>query len=468
VTSSKRLPTASRSTQWLPWAALALVSVMLVPLTMRSTVALALIGAVVIVATARISVAIPLGLSGFAPPIVALVGHDPFPSRSVPLITFGWLALAVAFGFRGRVGAALRGALSSPLVVSTAALFALLLVRLPASTDSSYGSFKLQLFVLGNLAVLVGGILLGTRSDDIELYLILTLAIDALSGVLVLRQFGTVTTGPTDRFGLPQQSVIALGVQGAEALMVSTFMLVKGRRRWQQLFGACVIPVSLVALLASGSRGPVLGGSLGLVVLLVMLARTRRAALRIAVFSAVVVASFALVTQLVPSGAAHRSLSVVTGSRSGLASNGRNQLWQAGWNTFVAHPLLGAGTGSFATEERQTVCPGPGCLDKYPHNVLLETAAELGIGGVVLMTIVLVSAGAIILRVRRLGGRNADFAAILFALFVSAATTAMLTGDITGDGGIWLQGGIALGVALAARSRRQAYEADAAPATTLA
>jgi hypothetical protein len=84
------------------------------------------------------------------------------------------------------------------------------------------------------------------------------------------------------------------------------------------------------------------------------------------------------------------------------------------------------------------------------------------------MTIVLVSAGAIILRVRRLGGRNADFAAILFALFVSAATTAMLTGDITGDGGIWLQGGIALGVALAARSRRQAYEADAAPATTLA
>lgn len=450
----------------MPWVALLVVSLSVVPLTMRSTIGLALIGAVVILLTARISVAIPLGLSGFAPPIVALVGHDPFPAKSVPLITFLWLALAVAFGFRGRVGTALRGAISSPLVVSSAALFALLLVRLPASTDSSYGSFKLQLFVLGNLAVLVAGILLGTRAEEIELYLILTLVIDALSGILVLRQFGAPSTGPTDRFGLPLQNVISLGIQGAEALMVSTFLLVKGRRRWHQLFGACVIPVSLVALLASGSRGPVLGGSLGLLVLLVMLARSRTAALRIAVLSAVVVASFALVTQLVPSGAAQRSLSVVTGSRSGLASNGRNQLWQAGWNTFVAHPLLGAGTGSFATEERQTVCPGPGCLDKYPHNVLLETAAELGVGGVLLMSIVIVSGGAAILRLRRLGGRRADYAAILFALFVAASTTAMLTGDITGDGGIWLQGGIAVGLGLAARSRAPGYEEAAIPSRT--
>lgn len=448
--TSRPLSLSYRSAQWLPWAGLLLAALLFVPLTTRTTIALALVGAVVICATARISVAVPLGLGGFAAPIVALVGHDPFPARSVPLIGFVWMMLAVAFGFRGRVTPALRRAASTPLVVSTLALFALLLVRLPASTDSSYGNLKLELFVIGNLAVLLAGLLLGTRSGDIELYLILTLAIDALSGILVLRQLGTVSSGASDRFGLPEQNVISLGIQGAEALMVATFLLVKGRRRWHQLFGAAVIPVSLVALLASGSRGPVLGGSLGLLVLLVMLARSRRAALRILVLTALVVVSFALVVQLVPSGAAHRSLSVVTGTRSGLASNGRDQLWAAAWDTFAAHPFFGSGTGSFATHGRRTVCPGPGCGDKYPHNVVLEVAAELGFVGVVLMIAVIVSAGAAVLRVRGLGGRRAEYAPILFALFVAATTTAMLTGDISGDGGIWLQGGIALGLALGA------------------
>lgn len=435
----------------MPWAALVLVSLLLlVPLTTRTTIALALVGAVVICATARISVAVPLGLGGFAAPIVALVGHDPFPARSVPLISFAWIMLAVAFAFRRGVGSSLRRAASAPLVLSTLALFALLLVRLPATTDSSYGNLKLQLFVIGDLAVLVGGILLGRRSGDIELYLLLTLFIDALSGILVLRQLGTASSGATDRYGLPLQNVISLGVQGAEALMVATFLLVKGRRRWHQLFAAAVIPVSLVALLASGSRGPVLGGSLGLLVLLVMLARSRRAALRIVALGVVVVASFVLVLQLVPSGAAHRSLSIVTGTKSGLASNGRDQLWTAAWDTFSAHPLLGVGTGSFATHGRRIVCPGPGCLDRYPHNVVLEMAAELGILGAVLMIVVIVSAAVAILRVRSLGGRRAEYTPILFALFVAASTTAMLTGDVSGDGGIWLQGGIALGIVLGA------------------
>jgi len=99
-----------------------------------------------------------------------------------------------------------------------------------------------------------------------------------------------------------------------------------------------------------------------------------------------VVASGAVaVLQLVPSSAVNRSLSTITGTQSGLQSNGRDQLWNAGWKTFVDHPVLGVGTGSFATVARRDVCPGPGCRDKYPHNVLLETAAELGIGGLVLM-----------------------------------------------------------------------------------
>ena len=430
----------------LPWVLLPVAALFVIPLTQRPMIAIALIGAAVIAATASVSVALPLGLGGLATVIVALVGHDPFPSKSVPLIEFAWVVLAVAFTVvRGSLPP-LRAAFSSPLVLATLGLFSLLLIRLPATTDAAYGDLKVQLFILGNLTLLAVGVVLGTRSKDIELYLIVTLIIDAVSGLLVLRQLGGA--GTTDRFGLTDQNVIALGIQGAEGLMVATYFLLRGKHRWQRGFAACVMPLSLVALLASGSRGPVLGGSAGLLAVLAMVSRSRQTALRLAVVVAFFVVSFTVVAKVVPSAAVHRSLGTITGTRSGLNSNGRNQLWAAGWQTFVAHPVLGVGTGSFATVARRDVCPGPGCRDKYPHNVLLETAAELGIAGALLMVTILVSAGNLILKAWRRGGREGDQASIVFGLFVAATTTSMLTGDLSGDATIWLAGGIALGLSL--------------------
>jgi O-antigen ligase len=445
-------PFAERtSSRWLPWALFPIAGLFLLELLRRPLMAVAVIGATFIAATASISVAIPLGLNGFAVPLVGYLGHDPFPSKAVPLISFAWIVLAIGFFFLRGGDPRLRRAVGSPLVLSTVGLLALLLVRLPASTDSSYGTFKVELFIIGNFTLLVAGIVLGLRPRDVDLYLVLTLAIDAISGLLVLRQFGTPGTASADRFGLAQQNVIALGVQGAEALMVATYLLMRGKRRWHQMFAAAVLPIALVALLASGSRGPVLGGVIGLLVLLAMLARSRRTAFHLLLLTLLLVASFWAALQFVPSSASERSLSTLTGTRSGLASNGRDQLWAAGWKTFTDHPILGVGTGSFATKAREKVCPGPGCQDKYPHNVLLETAAELGIVGALLTLGILIAAAWALLRAWRLPGIERDYATIATALFVAAAVTALLTGDISGDGTIWFTGGLGVGLWLAAQ-----------------
>jgi O-antigen ligase len=442
------------TTRWLPWLALAVGSLAVLPLTLQPKLGLALVGAVVICSTASISVAVPLGLTGFAAPIVALVGHDPFPNKAVPLITFVWLVAAVVLTRSRSRRRPLRSAFASPLVLFSCGLFALMLARLPASTDGAYGSFKLQLFLISNLTLLAAGIVLGRHQEKIELYLLLTLAIDALSGILIVQQFGAGGAGPTDRFGLPDQNVIALGLQGAEGLMIATYFVVRGRRRWQQIVATSLLPVTLVALLASGSRGPVLGGAAGLVTLLVLLARTRGAALRIVLMTLLVAASFIVVVHLVPSGALSRSLSTITGTRSGLASNGRDQLWTAAWTTFADHPTLGVGTGSFATVARREVCPGPGCRDRYPHNILLEAAAELGILGALLVIGILVSGARAILRAYH--SNPFGPACIVFALFTASTVTAMLTGDIAGDHGLWLDGGIGVGLLLTASRSGQA------------
>jgi O-antigen ligase len=445
--------TTTRPSRWLPWAALAAGGLAVLPLTLRPMLGILLLAVAVVCSTASISVAVPLGLTGFAPPIVSLVGHDPFPSKAVPLITFTWIVLAVVLMRSRTTPAPLRPALASPLVLFSAGLFALMLARLPASTDSAYGSFKLQLFVISNMTLLAAGILLGTRRAEIDLYLMLTLGVDALSGALVLQRFGLSRTGPTDRFGLPEQNVIALGIQGAQGLMIATYFITRAKRRWQQIVATCLLPVTLVALLASGSRGPVLGGAAGLLVLLVLLARSHGAALRIALLTLLAVASFMVAVRLVPSAAVERSLSTISGTKSGLASNGRNKLWSAGWTTFADHPALGVGTGSFATVARREVCPGPGCRDRYPHNILLEAGAELGILGLSFVVgILFVGAHGILRAYQRdpLGP-----ASIVFATFTASTVTAMLTGDLAGAGGIWLTGGIGVGLMISAHGATQ-------------
>ena len=70
-----------------------------------------------------------------------------------------------------------------------------------------------------------------------------------------------------------------------------------------------------------------------------------------------------------------------------LSSHGRTQLWHDAWRQFEAHPILGGGAGSFEQywnrnrPSIQTV--------KDAHSVYLETLAELGIPGLVLLVGVL-------------------------------------------------------------------------------
>jgi O-antigen ligase len=432
----------------LPWLLLALVPLALLPLTLRPTWGIGVIGFALLLTSASVSIAYPLGLSGFAGPVTAVLGHDPFPARAVPLLVFAWIVAALLFpvmrtGWEGGAARFLR----EPAVLLSIALLALMLLRLPASNDPSYGDFKLELFVISNLALLAAGIVLGTKPERLELFLLLSLLIDAVSGLLVLRQFGSVGAA-TNRYGLEDQNVISLGIQGAQGVMVTTYLMLKASRLWRQLVAVGLLPVAIVALLASGSRGPVLGGAAGLLALLVLLARSRTSALRVLAVVGVFIVAWVGVGEVVPAAAAQRALSVLTGSGSGESSNGRDQLWVAAWDTMLRHPLLGAGTGSFAHEGRSEVCPGPGCLDRYPHNVVLETGAELGIVGALITIAFLVTAGGGILRLWSRSGDDVlrSRAAVVFALYLAAAITSLLTGDISGDGPLWLAAGLGIGL----------------------
>src|SRR5207253_1155984 len=103
------------------------------------------------------------------------------------------------------------------------------------------------------------------------------------------------------------------------------------------------------------------------------------------------------------------------------------------WGQFRDHPLLGIGTGGFGTVDPQL----------YPHNIVLEAAAELGFPGLVLVLGILAYGVRAVLRaLRGSEGEEKRRAALIAALFLAALLNALVSGDLPNNSAVWLATGL--------------------------
>jgi O-antigen ligase len=207
---------------------------------------------------------------------------------------------------------------------------------------------------------------------------------------------------------------------------------------WLRLGALALLPILLVALIAAGSRGPTLAFMVGLLALVALAAASGRARRQLLLVAAAMVAAGVLIPVLVPGSAIARSLSTIVGSASGLSSNGRSTLWHEAYSAFSQHPLLGIGTGGFGAIDP---------IELYPHNLLLETGAELGVIGLLAVASMLLSMLRRLVAVwRGYDGADRLEATIVISLFLTALVNAMFSGGIQDNSGIWLWGGLGIGM----------------------
>lgn len=391
---------------------------------------------------AWISPAIPLGLAS-AGDLVPLVGSVQLPGNAVVVALFAWTVAGTVFAVSRAPERLPVGIVAAPVLLSVA-LLAIMLIRLSDTPAEQYGSEKLQLFVVVNVAVLTAGVIVGRRRRDVELCLALTCAIAVIGAVALLI---SVINGAepvfAGRYALSEDDPIALGRLSAAGLLIALYALLTARAAVGSL-ALCALPVLLVALLSSGSRGPLIGLVLGLVVLWGLLARGEQTAGRGPLLVGAVILAVAFASQLVPGAAIERAASLLVGGVEGQDANGRAELWAQAWQTFVEHPWLGVGTGGFAA-----VAPG----DVYPHNLVLEAAAEWGLVGLLALGgILAIGAAQIVRAVRWPPPDERGLTVLVAALFTAALANAMFSGDITANSNLWLTLGLGLGLASRSRS----------------
>jgi O-antigen ligase len=226
-------------------------------------------------------------------------------------------------------------------------------------------------------------------------------------------------------------------------LLGLTFVL-EGSHRWARLATLVALPPALVVALASGSRGPLLVLLLLGVVGLVRLAlRARSINWRLAggalALSGATLISVSLVAGDLPGAAIERFGLLGDFVSSGLAGEGststgdisagtRVTLFHEAWSMFEARPVLGFGTSGFEAVAPNDLSPKE--AEAWPHNALLQAAAEFGIVG---LTIVLLLS--FLTLIRRLPPDPAGSAIRL--LFVFFFLNAMVSGDIFSDRETW-------------------------------
>ncbi len=127
-------------------------------------------------------------------------------------------------------------------------------------------------------------------------------------------------------------------------------LLFETERGWVfRLFALGFIPLGLIAVLLTASRGGSIGAfiALGASALLLSRGHPRRV---VAVFFALP-ALFAALWFVIPAGTIER-LATIADELQGGDLNQRVNIWSAGWHAFIQQPILGTGAGSFVTAAR--------------------------------------------------------------------------------------------------------------------
>jgi len=234
--------------------------------------------------------------------------------------------------------------------------------------------------------------------------------------------------GGSERLTTPTNNTIGLG-HVASALFLLVWLAVVPRYAFpQRILTYPLLAIPALALVGSGSRGSAV--ACGIVIFLSLLFN-RRFLLDLICLLALGIAALPFLN--IPDSSLEY-LATLAGSRSVSALlSFRGELFGYGWKLLEQHPLFGAGLEGFRYSS-----PNP-AVYKWPHNIFLEIACELGIpAGVIAVAIFGSALREAFRQVRDRFAPGFLLSQLAAALLLAGIVNALNTGDINSDRSTWL------------------------------
>jgi O-antigen ligase len=293
--------------------------------------------------------------------------------------------------------------LLAALVVGYVAWAILSLLWSSYSGDTTYDLKRLILAVV-LLAVLYS--VAGNRRDFLILlwgYVIAsaTTSIYVLASGTTLE--GRLTGGLNDPNYLASELVLAIILAG--------FLLGSTSRRSLRAVLVAAAGIDIAVFVLTQSRGGIIGLATGAVVAIIVAGRTRTMVLAVSALATGLVIGWIAI--FASSGLRHRVTDF-----SSQATSGRADSWQIAWKIAKAHPINGIALGNYRDEQLKYAASSIDIQhityivhdQLIVHNTYLETLAELGIVGFLLLGGAMVVCGSSAVRAIRLALQTDDHA----------------------------------------------------------
>ncbi|MDF2094128.1 O-antigen ligase family protein [Knoellia sp. 3-2P3] len=291
-----------------------------------------------------------------------------------------------------------------------------------------YASQKMQSLVVLTLPCALGAVLVLGSARARRIWLALVVGLGALVAGLAIAS-PNEQAAINGRLAIEGGNTIGAGRATGAAVVVLVALALGGVRR--RVLAGVAGAVTGVAMVGTGSRGPLLAAVISVLVVAIlpkMRGRARRVLL--GAIALVVSAYLALRADLVSN-----RLTTTADDSSAV----RRSLWMRGVEVSGDHPL-GIGWGNLHSYLNM----GPGVFTgwrQYPHNLFLEVAVEASwLALTVLLAVMMISWR----RQRMMAMTPVELA--MLGLFVFAVISAMVSGDVNDNRGVW----VAIGAALVA------------------
>ena len=234
--------------------------------------------------------------------------------------------------------------------------------------------------------------------------------------------------GGSERLATPSDNTIGLGHIACALIVLIWFVVVLRRSLRWRLLGYALLAVPVVALVGSGSRGPLL--ACGVVVLISLCFCPRR---WIDLVALAAMGFLALPFADIPGSSIDYLATLVRSQSLNALLSFRSDLLANGWALLTQHPFFGIGIQGFRYGS-----PNP-ALYNWPHDIFLEIACELGLPAAIFVCVIFI--GAIRESIRQLKDSHSPFrelAQFAAALLLVGIINGMNTGDINSDRSTWL------------------------------